>query len=69
MQVSPEIDAKIKPVRCGKWCDGGYRGMDACNTCDMTGSQLMIPGGKRFPNTEEGYHSAVLALTTQEASE
>ncbi len=59
-----EIEARIVAVRCAKWCDGGYRGMDACNTCEMTGSQLLVkPTLERFPNTKEGHDAAVAFLT------
>ena len=50
-----------QPVRC-YFCDfsSGYRGMNYCGKCEGTGS-IFVVGDAIFPNTEEGYHSAVAA--------
>lgn len=45
------------PQMCLKCQGWGQRGMDACNTCGLTGSVFRVKG-KTFPNTEEGYNQA-----------
>lgn len=57
-----EEDAKIKATGCVRACFQGYKGMDTCGGCHGTGSQLVIPGGKRFPNTKRGYDEALMEL-------
>jgi hypothetical protein len=56
-------DPTIKAVQC--WvCNGsGHRGMDWCGKCGGTGSQFLLPDGRRFPNTKEGHDQAIAAST------
>lgn len=55
------MSAEPRPVACFV-CVGGHRGMDRCGKCDGTGSQFVIPDGRRWPNTEAGWNAAVKAM-------
>lgn len=46
---------KIMP--CPWHCDGGWRGMDACNRCGTTGTVFRL-FGRVYPNTERGWQAA-----------
>lgn len=52
------IAGTIKVIPCPWYCDGGFRGCDACNRCGKTGSGFRY-AGKFYPNTEEGWRSAL----------
>lgn len=59
-----KVEAIVGPVMalgCPRYCDDGYRGCDACNTCGKTGSVIRI-AGKMYPNSEEGWEAALTAL-------
>lgn len=43
-----------RTIRCTRYCDNGYRGMDNCNSCGCTGAMLAA-GGNYYPNTREGW--------------
>ena len=60
--ATAEEDAKIVATGCLGYCFQGYKGMDTCGKCSGVGSQLVIPSGKRFPNTYAGYMEALAAL-------
>lgn len=55
-----------KPTMCFH-CDfgSGMRGMDSCSKCRGTGSVFRI-GQATYPNTKEGYRTAVYALNDPE---
>lgn len=57
-----------KAVGCNRFCDAGYRGMDNCNACGCTGSQLLhLESGDRYPNTEDGWSQMVKVHPEAEA--
>jgi len=65
-----ELEAIVGPVRvlgCPRYCDDGWRGCDACNTCGKTGSVIRVRG-KIYPNSEEGWRDALAAVRADAAS-
>lgn len=50
-----------KIIGCPRHCDGGMRGCDACNHCGTTGSGFYLDR-KFYPNTEEGWKAALVAV-------
>jgi hypothetical protein len=43
-------------VGCQKYCNAGRIGMDNCNVCGCTGSQLVVNrDNKWYPNTRQGW--------------
>jgi hypothetical protein len=55
--LNKEETGEPKPSTCPICFGMGYRGMDRCNRCGMTGSVFVV-GDERFPNTKEGYEQA-----------
>jgi hypothetical protein len=53
-----------KIVACPRFCDGGFRGMDACNTCETAGSGFYLDG-RFYPNTEHGWRNAYTAFSNK----
>ena len=62
-ELETVIGHSVKIVSCPWSCDNGWRGCDACNRCGTTGSGFRL-AGSFYPNTEEGFRSALAFMKT-----